>query len=229
MIQHGLYWDSVISVLRHEDFEHLGFFENCLQEENKSFQYIDLGQPLQLSGTTGVIVMGGPQSANDPNPGLIAEMKLIEKALKAQIPVLGICLGAQLMAKTLGAPVYKNRVKEIGWAPVYFTDAAKDDALFGSLESPTTFCHWHGETFDMPAGAEWLAYSDNCRNQAFRCGKNAYGIQFHPEITPEMILDWSAQPVNCGDVATLESTVDPHAFDTSALARRVLNGWLGTF
>jgi GMP synthase (glutamine-hydrolysing) len=81
----------------------------------------------------------------------------------------------------------------------------------------------------MPAGAEWLAYSDNCRNQAFRYGKNAYGIQFHPEITPEMILDWSAQPANCGDVATLESAVDPYAFDTCALAGRVLDGWLETF
>ncbi|MEQ1886804.1 MAG: gamma-glutamyl-gamma-aminobutyrate hydrolase family protein [Bryobacteraceae bacterium] len=229
LFNEGLYWKPVILVLRHEEFEHLGYFESCLLESNNTFQYIDIGQTLPLDRAEALIVMGGPQSANDPDPGLISEMKTIETALHSQLPVLGICLGAQLMAKTLGARVYKNRVKEIGWAPVYFTDAAEGDALFGGLESPTTFCHWHGETFDMPPGAEWLAYSDNCRNQAFRYGKNAYGIQFHPEITPGMIVDWSAQPVNCGDVATLESAVDPDAFDTSALARRVLSGWLGTF
>jgi GMP synthase (glutamine-hydrolysing) len=220
---------TVILVLRHEDFEHLGYFASSLSESGQSFRYIDLGQPLGLDSATGVIVMGGPQSANDPNPGLIAEMKLIEHALAKRVPVLGICLGAQLLAKSLGARVYKNPVREIGWAPVYFTGAAKDDPVFGGLESPTTFCHWHGETFDMPSGAELLAYSDACRNQAFRYGSNAYGIQFHPEITPQMIIEWSAQPANCGDVAMLESAIDPYAFDTSKLSRHVLDGWLSTF
>ena len=120
----------MILVLRHEDFEHLGYFSGRLKEVGKSFQYIDLGQPLRLDTANGVIVMGGPQSANDDNPGLIAEMKLMEEALAKGVPVLGICLGAQLMAKTLGAKVYKNKVREIGWAPVYFTDAAKGDPVF---------------------------------------------------------------------------------------------------
>ncbi len=135
-----------ILVLRHEPFEHLGHFSRLLDAKNIPFTYKDLGESLSLDGYTGVIVMGGPQSANDPDPGLAGELQLIEKAIESQVPVLGVCLGAQLIAKALGARVYKNAAKEIGWAPVYFTDAAKDDPIFGSCASPTTFFHWHGET-----------------------------------------------------------------------------------
>jgi GMP synthase (glutamine-hydrolysing) len=223
----------MISVLRHEEFEHLGYFSQHLKQAERAFRYIDLGSPLSIHNITGVVVMGGPQSANDTNPALAEEIRFIGSALAQGIPVLGICLGAQLMAKALGARVYKNPLREIGWEPVYFTRAAQGDPVFGGLHStitsPTTFFHWHGETFDMPGGAEWLAYSNKCRHQAFRYGKNAYGIQFHPEITPEMIVDWSAQPANCGDVKALESAIDPRAFDTSEVSRRVLDGWLSTF
>ena len=143
--------------------------------------------------------------------------------------MLGICLGAQLIAKALGAHVFRNREKEIGWAPVYFTDAADGDPVLGGLPSPTTFFHWHSETFALPAGAESLAYSDKCRQQAFRFHNTVYGIQFHPEITPEMIVDWSTQPGNCGDAASLDGPLDPNAADTLPLARRILEGWLDTF
>jgi GMP synthase-like glutamine amidotransferase len=188
-----------------------------------------LGQTLSLGGYSGLIVMGGPQSANDPLPGLAAEIELISRAMEARLPVLGICLGAQLLAKALGARVYPNSSKEIGWSPVFFTEEARHDPVFSGVPSPTTFFHWHGETFDLPAGAEWLAYSNLCRHQAYRCGTNAYGIQFHPEITPEMIADWSAQPVNCGDVDGLDGLINPYAADTAPLACRLLDGWLGTF
>ena len=221
----------MISVLRHEEFEHLGYFSQLLKDAERPFHYIDLGQTLSIGNADGIIVMGGPQSANDPE--LAGEVRFIERALAQGTPVLGICLGAQLMAKALGAPVYGNPVAEIGWEPVHFTDAAKDDAVFGGMyapgKAPVTFFHWHRETFDMPSGAEWLAYSDKCRHQAFRHGTNAYGIQFHPEITPEMIVDWSTQPANCGGGNALESAIDPRAFDTAALAQRVLEGWLSTF
>ena len=215
-----------ILVLRHEPFEHLGRFAEILREALIPFVYKDLGEPLALGGTDGVIVMGGPQSANDPLPGLVGELKLIEQAVAQKKPVLGICLGAQLIAKALGGRVYRNPEKEIGWAPVYFTEAAAHDAVFSGIASPSMLLHWHGETFDLPAGAEWLAYSDKCRHQAFRFGANVYGVQFHPEITPEMIVDWSAQPANCGDVETLDAPINPHAFDSAPLARRMLEGWL---
>jgi GMP synthase-like glutamine amidotransferase len=218
-----------ILVVRHEPFEHLGRFAEILKQNNIPFYYKDLGEPLELDGYHGVIVMGGPQSANDSLPGLLAELKLIEQAVVREVPVLGICLGAQLIAKALGARVYRNPEKEIGWAGVYFTAAAEGDHVFGGIASPANLFHWHGETFDLPGGAEWLAYSDKCRHQAFRFGRNVYGVQFHPEITPEMIVDWSAQPANCGDVDFLDAPLDPHAADTEPVARRILEGWLTVF
>jgi GMP synthase (glutamine-hydrolysing) len=218
-----------ILVLRHEPFEHLGRFAHHLTSLGLPFEYKDLGQSLSLDGHTGLIIMGGPQSANDADPGLAAEMRLIAGAVEKHLPVLGICLGAQLIAKALDARVYKNAEKEIGWAPVYFTSAAKGDPVLGSFASPTTFFHWHGETFDLPPNAESLAYSDVCRQQAFRYQRNVYGIQFHPEIEPEMIVDWSAQPANCGDVENLSGPIDAQAFDSAAAARAVLDGWLSLF
>jgi GMP synthase (glutamine-hydrolysing) len=214
-------------VLRHEPFEHLGHFAEILQDLHISFVYSDLDDLLDLHGHDGLIVMGGPQSANDP--GMSPEIHFIQQVIDSKTPVLGICLGSQLIAKGLGAHVYHNREKEIGWAPIYFTDAARSDPMFSRLPSPTTFFHWHSETFTQPAGAELLAYSDKCRQQAFRYRDTVYGIQFHPEITAEMILDWSTQPLNRSDVDTLDTPIDAHAADTAALARRILEGWLSTF
>ena len=214
-------------VLRHEAFEHLGYFEEILRSRNISFLYTDLGDVLDLGAHRGLIIMGGPQSAN--NQEMAAELHFIQQALDSKTPVLGICLGAQLIAKALGSPVYHNPEKEIGWAPVYLTEAAEGDPVFGGLPSPNTFFHWHSETFMLPAGAVSLAYSDKCRQQAFRFHDVVYGIQFHPEITPEMIVDWSAQSVNCADAATLDAPLDPYAADSSPLARQILEGWLNTF
>jgi GMP synthase (glutamine-hydrolysing) len=214
-------------VLRHEQFEHLGYFEEVLRNRNISFIYSDLGDSLDLGAHDGVIVMGGPQSANDQ--AMSAEFHFIQQALDTKTPVLGICLGAQLIAKALGAHIYRNPEKEIGWAPVYLTDDGGSDRVFGRLSSPSTFFHWHSETFMLPPGAVSLAYSDKCRQQAFRFHETVYGIQFHPEITPEMIVDWSAQPVNCADADTLDAPLDPNAADSGPLARQILEGWLSTF
>ena len=216
-------------VLRHEPSEHLGHFAAALDENRVTFVYHDLGEPLEWDGHSGVIIMGGPMSANDPLAGLADELNLIDRAVHADVPLLGICLGSQLIAKALGARVYRTEQSEIGWAAVHLTAAARCDPLFSGSASPATFFHWHGETFDLPAGAEWLASSEKCRHQAYRFGRRVYGLQFHPEITPEMIVDWCAQPVNCGDVASLDAPIDPHAADSGPSARRILDGWLGTF
>jgi GMP synthase (glutamine-hydrolysing) len=216
-----------ILVLRHERFEHLGCFGEILNDVHIPFIYSDLNEKLDLGSHSALIVMGGPQSANDPN--MSAEMHFIQQVIDEKYPVLGICLGAQLIAKALGAHVYRNREKEIGWAPVHFTDSAQSDPVLGGLHSPTMFFHWHSETFTQPPRTELLAWSDKCRQQAFRYRDIVYGIQFHPEITPAMIVDWSAQPVNCGDVDTLDAPIDPHAADTEPLARHILEGWLGLF
>jgi GMP synthase-like glutamine amidotransferase len=140
--------------------------------------------------------------------------------------MLGICLGAQLIAKALGAPVYRNPALEVGWYDVDLTESARTDPVFTGLESPTMFFHWHGETFDLPQDSAWLASSDLCRHQAYRFRHNVYGIQFHPEITPEMIEDWQSQPVNCADVATLQHPLNPRAFDAESSARHILDNWL---
>jgi len=216
-----------VLVLRHEPFEHLGYFEEVLRERHISFIYSDLGDTLDLDDHAGIIVMGGPQSANHAE--MAAELYFIQQALDTKTPVLGICLGAQLIAKALGAHVYRNPEKEIGWAPVYITETGCEDPVFGGLPSPSMFFHWHSETFMLPPGAVSLAYSDKCRQQAFRFHDTVYGVQFHPEITAEMIADWSAQPVNCADAGTLDAPLDPHAADSGPLARHILEGWLKTF
>jgi GMP synthase (glutamine-hydrolysing) len=159
-------------------------------------------------------------------PGLRDELGVIERALRKQTPLLGICLGSQLIAKALGAKVYRNGELEIGWEPVWLTGAGEQDAIFHGVSSPEVFFHWHGETFDLPAGATWLARSEKCRHQAYRYGQNVYGLQFHPEITPEMIADWCDQPVNCGDVSTLAAPIDPHAYNPQPAAQTLLEAWL---
>lgn len=212
-------------VLRHEPFEHLGYFASVLAEHQVAYRYHDLGYPLPPESHSGLVIMGGPMSANDDLPGLRDELILIEQALAAEMPILGICLGSQLIAKALDSKVYKNDHLEIGWEPVFLTAAGQTDPLFEGMASPHPFFHWHGETFDLPPGAEWLAYSANCKQQAFRFGQRVYGIQFHPEITPEMIVDWCEQPVNCGDIAAV-ARPDAYLHDTRDVSRKMMESWL---
>ena len=193
------------------------------------FSYHDLGEPMAPGGYSGVIIMGGPMSANDPVPGLANELALIRRALDAGTPLLGICLGAQMIAKALGARVYRNAELEIGWAPVHLTEGGRADPVLSGLPSPATLFHWHGEAFDLPAGAEWLAWSAKCRNQAFRYGSRVYGLQFHPEVTAAMIADWCEQPVNCGDMAAVGQAPDPSFVDLKPVARQIVNRWLDLF
>jgi GMP synthase (glutamine-hydrolysing) len=221
--------EAPLLVLRHEPFEHLGHFASGLGENHVKYHYHELGEPIPPQQHSGLIIMGGPMSANDDLPGLRDELALIEKDLRDEVPMLGICLGSQLIAKALGARVYRNAQLEIGWEPVWFTSSAHNDVLLGGMASPETFFHWHGETFDLPSGAAWLAYSEKCRHQAYRYGPRVYGIQFHPEITAEMIEDWCAQPVNCGDVQALERPIDPFFCDGQTAAQRMIDAWLKLF
>jgi GMP synthase-like glutamine amidotransferase len=166
-------------------------------------------------------------SVNDDLLYLRHEEQLIRDAVDRNVPILGVCLGSQLIAHALGARVYPNSAKEIGWAPVYWTDAAARDPLFGGLRGPETLFHWHSETFDLPEGAQLLASSDACRNQAYRIGRNVYGLQFHLEVTPPMIADWCQQDANCGDMQELNRPIDPFlAADRLAeLATLVFGRW----
>lgn len=141
--------------------------------------------PSDVSGHDGLVVMGGPMSAADdagfPTRG--AEILLMGDALARRVPLLGICLGAQLLAVAAGGRVYRGAAgPEIGWMPVRFTDAVKTDPLFTGVHSAVVALHWHGDTFDLPPGAIHLATSDMYANQAFRVGDGAWGLQFHLEV-----------------------------------------------
>ena len=205
-----------VAAVRHVPFEHLGRIGPALERAGLSFRYFDLfaGEPPPaITGLPALIIMGGPMSANDPDDYLRTELRLIEDALSAGIPVLGVCLGAQLIARALGARVFRNPVKEIGWYPLRLTAAGAADSLLAGLPDPSMVLQWHGETFDIPVGSVHLAWSEACRNQAFRYGSHVYGLQFHLETTADMIADWCHQDANCGDVRELSQPLDPAAFD----------------
>lgn len=136
-----------------------------------------------------IVILGAPESANDNFPHLKEEIRLIQDAVKNEIPTLGICLGSQLIAKSFGARVYQGKTKEIGiYHDIEFDNTTKSN-LFSGIASPATVFHWHGDTFDLPNNAIRLAYSKNYKNQAFKIG-SAVGVQFHLEVDEKTIILW---------------------------------------
>ncbi len=179
-----------IYVLQHHPVENLGNIADALEGAALAWQYVHVndGQPVpaNMKGAGGLIVMGGPMGVyqTDRYPWLRDEMRLIEDAVKSNLPVLGVCLGAQILAAALGAKVDRNpNGKEIGWHPIRLHDSAEDDRLMRGLPTTMTPFHWHGDIFDLPPGAISLASSDKTPCQAFRLGDKAYGFQFHFEVT----------------------------------------------
>ena len=157
-----------------------------------------------VKSLSGLIVMGGPMGVyeEDRYPFLKPERDYIAKVVDAGKPVLGICLGSQLIAHALGARVYPNKKKEIGWYRVHLTSEGEKDPLMKGANAPWVF-QWHGDTFDLPKGARRLASSTLCKNQAFRFGQNVYGLQYHLEVNKAMILDWLGQPGAASELAAV--------------------------
>jgi GMP synthase (glutamine-hydrolysing) len=206
--------NQTVLILRHMLQEPAGTLETALTDAGLTFQYIDLFESvprdLPLMQSVGLVALGGAMNVDDVEqyPFLAREIGWLQAAMEQHIPVIGICLGAQLLAKSLGARVYPNRHKEIGWYPLEFGPRAAVDPLFLSSGVPRVF-QWHGDTFDLPVGAVPLARSALCTNQAFREGTRAWGLQFHIEMTAEMIEDWVSKGEQSGELA--QANIDPQA------------------
>lgn len=185
-----------VLVLQHVGCETLGSIEAAFTAGGFRARYVRafLGDavPETLGDAAGLVVMGGPQSVyeQDQFPYLRAEMKLMERALKEQRPILGTCLGSQLLAATLGADVRPGPRKEIGWYPLTLSAEAASDALWRDVPQALMGFHWHGDIFDLPSGAVRLVSSQLTENQAFRYGTNAYGFLFHMEVNEAMVREW---------------------------------------
>ena len=188
---------------QHVPFEGLGSIENWLTGNGYSIsstEFFDPGHRLPETGEVDLLIaMGGPMSVNDEgkHPWLVEEKRFIADSIAAGKPVLGICLGAQLIASAMGAKVYPNREQEIGWFDVSGEPGGDPDRF----HFPDDFMafHWHGETFDLPPGAHLLAGNHVCRNQGFQLGSNVIGLQFHLETTEASV---QALVKHCGDELT---------------------------
>ncbi len=182
------------TTIRHVAFEGLGLIEPVLREAGYTPHMLDAGiddlKAIEVGDADLLIVLGGPVGAyeDDRYPFLADELRILERRLAAGRPTLGVCLGAQLMARALGARVYPGPAKEIGWAPLALTDSGRASPL-AHLDGVAVL-HWHGDTFDLPAGSELLASTDLCAHQAFALGRNALGLQFHGEVDAADIERW---------------------------------------
>jgi GMP synthase (glutamine-hydrolysing) len=224
------------AVIRHVHFENLGTFAEPLVRADYEFQYFDIGlrslPPRDSAKPDLLIVLGAPIGVyeDDKYPFLRDEIALLTTRLGARLPTLGICLGAQLVARALGARVYPSGIKEIGWGPVDLTNAARTTPL--RHLAGEMVLHWHGDTSDLPQSAVHLASTALCRNQAFSFGSNILGVQFHPEVDPTAGIE----PWLVGHAAELAAAgIDPRQLRESAksagpslpaMARKMFEEWL---
>jgi GMP synthase (glutamine-hydrolysing) len=230
-----------VLVLQHIACEPPGVYEDVLHAQGAELVRIEVdeSEPLpEMGDFDGIVAMGGPMSVNDEadRPWLVAEKRLIANAVRDGVPYWGVCLGVQLLAASLGARVYPSAEPEVGLLPVFLTDAALVDPVFAGLPVELLTLQWHGDTFDLPAGAVLLASSPHCPNQAFRVGRHAYGLQFHLEVSPELAREWAAIPAYRD---SLERTLGPGALDRliaeleanaallASAARDLFERWLG--
>ena len=187
-------------VFQHSAREPLGVLDPMLRRAGFRIRYINFSrQPdvkPDVSRYNGLVVLGGPMNVDQAHlhPHLATEIEVIKEALALDIPILGICLGAQLLAAALGANVQPNSVREIGWYRLHPTAAANGDPLCRHLDGSQHVFQWHAYTFDLPDGAVHLASTPTCPNQAFRFGDRAYGLQFHLEADLQLIKRWLDVP-----------------------------------
>ncbi|HEV7368455.1 glutamine amidotransferase [Arenibaculum sp.] len=223
--------------IRHVHFEDLGSFEGVLAARGYKVHYYDAGVDdlwtLEPVKTPLLVVLGGPIGAcqEDAYPFLADELRILEARLAHGAPTLGLCLGAQLMARALGAAVRRGPRPEIGFAPVRLTPEGRESCLAPYGEEGASVLHWHADAFDLPDGAVRLAATDACPNQAFSWGRNALALQFHPEARLKGFEPWlvghaceiAAAGLSAQD---LRAQAERHAPALEARAARCLGAWL---
>lgn len=223
-------------VLQHTPTETLGTIEDVLRGRQIGFNYIEthIGKavPRGMGDTAGLIVMGGPMGVYEQvkYPFLRDEMRLIESALARERPVLGICLGSQLLAAVLGADVSKGESQELGWHAVTLSDDATQDPIFSDVTGEFWPFHWHGDVFSLPEKAAKLAASRQTPCQAFRYGQNAYGILCHLEVTQaqiaQMLLDFADELAEAaGDAAHIAAQTPRYLPGLQEIAGGVFGRW----
>jgi GMP synthase (glutamine-hydrolysing) len=189
----------MIYFLKHIDIEGPGTFGSFLKKKKIDFKIIDLGAGQKLpqinSDVEAVIILGGPMNVyeEDQYSFLKDENQFIKKILVQGIPFMGICLGSQLLSKACGAAVVKSPVKEVGFYKAELTSDGKKDPLFKGLKDIFDVYHWHEDMFQIPSGGKLLTTASGCPNQAFKVGENAYGLQFHVEVTDQSINEWAKE------------------------------------
>lgn len=229
---------KTLLAVRHVHFEHLGALEPLFSEAGYTVRYAEAPttrfaeqEPADL-----LVLLGGPLSVNDEAdyPFLSPELAFVKEQLTANRPVLGLCLGAQLMARALGSRVYAMGHKEIGWSPLGATAAGSRHPLRHLLSPELPVLHFHGETFDLPPGAELLCSTGLCQNQAFALGARALGLQFHPEVTAEQLESWWVG--HTGELAAaklgipqLRAASYEHAPRLQTPLRAFVTDWLASF
>jgi GMP synthase-like glutamine amidotransferase len=227
-----------VIIFRFLDREGAGYLGDFLTEKDIHWQLheIDEGKPAPASilAYSGMVLMGGPMSVNDDLPWIAPILALIREAKDNDIPVLGHCLGGQLMSKALGATVSANAVKEIGWGTVNVSQNEAAKNWFGSIETFNAF-HWHGETFALPAGASHLLSSAYCQNQAWAIDKHL-AFQTHIEMTAEMVTKWCEEGADEIQESALSPAVQQadamqqelplHCFFLNKVAKQVYTQWI---
>lgn len=219
----------------------MGAIAHALKRRGLSFRYIDVWKPgarlPDPRAFKAVVIMGGPMGVYERRKYLFLspEIRFLKSFLRLDRPMLGVCLGSQLLAAALGAKVHKNKHKEIGWYPLALTPAGARDPLMAALGRTGTTFQWHGDTFTLPKGAVHLARSPLCRHQAFRFRANVYALQFHMEVDVPMVRDWMRQPgaaaevsaVGPGAVERLTRGVPRFAGAMGRRGRRFFDRWCG--
>lgn len=221
--------------LYHVEFEKLGTLESVLDKLDFDIEYVDATTEnlsrISASDPDLLCILGGPISAYEESiyPFIAQELALLKSRLASRRPVLGICLGAQLLARALGAAVYPGPVKEIEWKPIHLTPAGRESCLSELDGAPVL--HWHGDTFDLPPGATHLASTAAVPHQAFQIDNFALALQFHPEVVAEKIEQWLVGhacelAVNKINVTQIREDARRYGADLQQRAERLLVRWL---